>query len=103
MDHTDHCALFDANEFAIDHCHYRCHSYDLTGQTTLATEVSDVEHSNHGLLPLLGEHGDFYFSIQQIEHGVRGASLPKQQSVPWIFQSCDAGAHFRKKKPRIAR
>src|ERR1043166_5947026 len=103
MDHAVDVRLFYSRNHACGHRPDRRQAPHLSGQASFAEEITGPLKGDHGLLPLLGEHGDLHLAFLNVENGIGRSALRVDNLILWIIGYGPSATYFREKLFRIER
>src|SRR5580698_7462559 len=94
-----HCFLLDPQNRTIRHRGRRPHAQRLTCQAPFPEKITATQYSDRCFLPSIGDNGESYLALLDIEHSIAG--LPLGEDGLSLFERYNLPAHANGGKERI--
>ena len=95
VQHARHQGFLNPHQSANTCCGSRCHAPRLAGEASLAEKLTAVQHGDNRFLAVLGCGRKLHLAALDVEHGIRGFSLPEDGAVGNVFNNSFPGGGRR--------
>src|SRR3990172_10400442 len=87
VEHPCHGLPRNPHKRAICHRDGCFYAQRLTGEASLAEEITGFQKGDNRFLALFGCYREHYLASTDVEHGIRRLSLPEDVAVRTVFQN----------------